>query len=92
MKEEIKPTILFNVKNFAERIRKAGFKTGPSMDATLGELGDELNCLEADVEATIEAIGLMRSLIGAQKTYLACAYSDPLELAAQLISNRKKQD
>lgn len=92
MKEEIKPTILFNVKNFAERIRKAGFKTGPSMDATLGELGDELDRLEADVEATTEAIGLMRSLIGAQQAYLGCIGTDPLELAAQLISNRKKQN
>lgn len=92
MKDEIKPTILFNVKNFAERIRKAGFKTGPSMDATLGELGDELDRLEADVEATTEAIGLMRSLIAAQKSYLACTYSDPLELAAQLISAKKKQN
>lgn len=92
MSNELKPTILFNVKNFAERIRKAGFKTGPSMDATLGELGDELDRLEADIEATREAIGVMRGLISAQKTYLACAYSDPLELAAQLISNRKKQN
>lgn len=92
MKEEIKPTILFNVKNFAERIRKAGFKTGPSMDATLGELGDELTRLEADVEATTEAIGLMRGLISAQQAYLGCIGSDPLELAAQLISNRKKQN
>ena len=92
MSNEIKPTILFNVKTFAERIRKAGFKSGPSMDATLGELGDELNRLEADVEATIEAIGLMRSLIGAQQAYLGCIGTDPLELAAQLISNRKKQN
>ena len=92
MNEAIKPTILFNVKTFAERIRKAGFKSGPSMDATLGELGDELTRLEADVEATTEAIGLMRGLIAAQKSYLACTNSDPLELAAQLISNRKKND
>lgn len=92
MKEEIKPTILFNVKNFAERIRKAGVKPGPSMDATLGELGDELTRLEADVEATTEAIGLMRGLLAAQRSYLACTYTDPLELAAQLISNRKKND
>lgn len=92
MKDEIKPTILFNVKNFAERIRKAGFKTGPSMDATLGELGDELTRLEVDIEATTEAIGVMRGLIAAQKSYLACTYSDPLELAAQLISAKKKQN
>ena len=92
MNEAIKPTILFNVKTFAERIRKAGFKSGPSMDATLGELGEELNRLEADVEATTEAIGVMRGLISAQQSYLACAYGDPLELAAQLISAKKKQN
>lgn len=92
MSNELKPTILFNVKNFAERIRKAGFKTGPSMDATLGELGDELERLEADVQATTEAIGVMWGLIGAQKTYLACIGTDPLELAAQLISAKEKQN
>ena len=92
MNEAIKPTILFNVKTFAERIRKAGFKSGPSMDATLGELGDELTRLEADVEATTEAIGVMWGLIAAQKSYLACTNSDPLELAAQLISAKKKND